>query len=179
MPKNSNILLIRHGEKPLNESANPGLTVAGQERAMAYVIYFQNFMLNSQLIKLDYLFATAQSAHSNRSYLTIQPLAQQLNLKINNTFSDSDEDVDALVRYIQSDQSFNGSNILICWHHEKLLRIAKGLGAGASHHTIPDDWPDGAFGWLIYLSYDASGILTGAATIDQKLMYNDHDHPVP
>ncbi len=174
MPKNANIFLIRHGEKP-TDANDIGLSVAGQERAMAYVIYFQNLQVNSQSIKLHHLFATAQSAHSNRSYLTLQPLALQLNLKINNLFSDSDKDIAAVVTYIQASAEFNETNTLICWHHEKLLEIARGLGALPP--TLPTNWPDEVYGWLIQLSYDANGVLISSTTLEEKLMYNDHhDH---
>lgn len=174
MPRNTNILLIRHGEKP-TDGTDINLNLAGQERAMAYVSYFQNFQINSEVIKLNHLFATAQSTHSNRSYLTILPLAQHLNLQINNSFTDSDKDVAALVNYIQTDPQFNDANILICWHHENLLEIAKGLGA--LPHTLPKDWPGEVFGWLIQLSYNVKGDLITSITLEEKLMYNDHhDH---
>ncbi len=175
MLKNTNIFLIRHGEKP-TEPTDIGLNIAGQERAMAYVIYLQNLQINSQPIKLHHLFATAQSAHSNRSYLTIEPLAHQLNLNINNHFTDSDQDVAALVTYLQTDSRFSEANILICWHHEKLLKIAKGLGVPL--HTLPQSWPDNVYGWLIQLSYDNTGTLTSSTTVEQKLMYDDYDQPV-
>jgi len=173
--KNTNILLIRHGEKP-TEPTDIGLSVSGQERAMAYSIYLQNFQINSEIIKLDHLFATAQSNHSNRSYLTIKPLAQQLNLKINNNFMDSEEDIAALVNYLQTDPQFNSTNILICWHHEKLLQIASALGAPP--HTLPGNWPDEVYGWLVQLSFDANGTLTTSITLEVKLMYDDYGHPV-
>ena len=72
MPKNTNILMIRHAEKP---DSGSDLAVAGQERAQAYVVYFRNYSINSSLVKLDYLFAAANSSASQRPQLTIQPLA--------------------------------------------------------------------------------------------------------
>ncbi len=87
MPKNTNILMIRHAEKP---DSGKGLKVAGQERAQAYVIYFQNYSLGSNLLELDYLFASANSSASHRSRLTIQPLATALGLCINDTYTDTD-----------------------------------------------------------------------------------------
>jgi hypothetical protein len=51
MTKNTNILLIRHAEKP---DSGIGLAVAGQERAQAYVVYFQNYLINSNLVTLNY-----------------------------------------------------------------------------------------------------------------------------
>jgi broad specificity phosphatase PhoE len=173
MPINTNILLIRHAEKPADQS-DSGLNLAGQARAMAYIVYFQNFKINSKLIKLDYLFATAVSGHSNRPYLTIQPLAQTLTLPIDNHFMNTDEEVAALANYLQTDPKFNNANILICWHHEKLLQIADALGA--PHHTLPDDWPDPVYGWLIQLSFDANGRLAESITIEEKLMYDDYEY---
>ena len=72
MPKNTNILMIRHGEKP---KSGTGLAVAGQERAQAYSIYFQNYLLNSSPVKLNHLFAAANSNASHRPVLTITPLS--------------------------------------------------------------------------------------------------------
>ncbi len=175
MPKNANILLIRHAEKPTDLS-DIGLTVQGQERAMAYVIYFQNFQITAKVIQLQHLLATAQSSHSNRSYLTLQPLSHQLQLEIDNRYSDSDKDIVALATYLQTDPRFNEANTLICWHHEKLLQIAAALGASPS--TVPSNWPDEAYGWLIQLSFDAHGAITTSVTIEQKLMYDDHNHPI-
>ncbi len=170
MPKSANILLIRHGEKPLSQTET-GLSIAGQARAMAYIIYFQNFEINSHFIKLDYLFATAPSAHSNRSYLTIEPLAHQLDLKINNNFSNTDQDIAALVHHLLSENKLNNSNILICWHHERLLAMAAALGALPG--TLPADWPPDIFGRLILLSYGADGRVIHSVVVPEKLMFTD------
>ena len=72
MPKDTNILMIRHGEK---RDSGTGLAVPGQERAQAYVIYFQNYSFDSNLVKLNYLFAAADSSESHRPKLTIESLA--------------------------------------------------------------------------------------------------------
>lgn len=87
MPKNTNILMIRHAEKP---DSGSDLAVAGQERAQAYVVYFQNYSINSSLVKLDYLFAAADSSASHRPRLTIQPLAAAIGLDINDKHKDKD-----------------------------------------------------------------------------------------
>jgi hypothetical protein len=57
--------------------------VAGQERAQAYSIYFQNYPINSSPVKLNYLFAAANSNASHRPVLTITPLSTATGLKIN------------------------------------------------------------------------------------------------
>jgi hypothetical protein len=170
VPQNSQILLIRHGEKP-NSQAETGLSVAGQARSMAYVVYFQNFEINSKPIKIDHLFATAPTDHSNRPYLTIQPLAQQLDLKINNQFNNTDQDIAALVKFLLDEQQFNNSNILVCWHHERLLEMAAALGALKG--TLPVDWSPEIFGWVILLSYGAKGEVISSTVIQEKLMFGD------
>jgi len=50
MPKNTNILMVRHAEKP---DSGRDLSVTGQERAQAYAVYFQNYVLNGTLLKLN------------------------------------------------------------------------------------------------------------------------------
>lgn len=170
MPTNSNIILIRHGEKPLNQTET-GLSVAGQARSMAYVVYFQNFEINSQPIKIEHLLATAPTDHSNRPYLTIQPLAQQLGLKINNQFNNTDQDIAALVKFLLEEQQFFNTNILVCWHHERLLEIAAALGAIKG--TLPAEWSPDNFGWVILLSYDAKGEVISSTVIEEKLMFGD------
>lgn len=170
MPRGTNFLLIRHAEKP-DDQNDTGLSVAGQARAMAYVVYFQNFKINSNLLKLDYLFATAHSARSNRPFLTIEPLARQLGLEIINHYENSAEDIEALANYLLTDQTFNDSNILICWHHQQLVRLA--LALGAQKHTLPADWPEEAFGLLIQICFDKAGNLAESGVIRGKLMYTD------
>src|SRR4030095_11581608 len=44
-PKNSVILIIRHAEDPAN---GHGLSARGEQRAEAYINYFQNFTLDSK-----------------------------------------------------------------------------------------------------------------------------------
>ena len=80
MPANTNILMLRHAEKP---DSGTGLAVSGQERAQAYSIYFQNYSLNSLVIKLDFPFAAANSSESHRPRLTIEPLSKAIGVEIN------------------------------------------------------------------------------------------------
>jgi hypothetical protein len=177
MPKNTNILLVRHGEKP-DDKTEIGLSVAGQERALAYTIYFQNLVLDDKPLQFNYLFASHQSPHSNRPFLTLQPLAAQLKLPIDARFQANEDPTTglaALVNYLLTKPHFDHSNLLVCWHHEQLLEMATGLGA--LPHTLPQQWPDEVFGWVLYLSYDANGVVTGSGVIEEKLMFNDHGQP--
>jgi hypothetical protein len=65
MPSNTTVLIIRHAEEPENDS--PELSPVGQARAQAYRAYFQNFVLDSQPMTLDYLFAATDKANPNYS----------------------------------------------------------------------------------------------------------------
>ena len=58
---NTVILVIRHAEKPADGN---GLAPAGKARAKAYVDYFRSFTVDGQPLKLDYLFAAADSKTS-------------------------------------------------------------------------------------------------------------------
>jgi phosphohistidine phosphatase SixA len=175
MPSNTNVFLIRHAEKP---ESGTGLAVAGQERAQAYTIYFQNYSLNSQSIKLDYLFAAADSSESHRPRLTIEPLSKAINIDIDDKHSD--KDYQKVADDILQNSKYDKSNVLICWHHGEILDLAAALG------VVPDDlppasnwpsppWPSDVFGWLLQLCYDDNGniIPTQTLCINEQLMFDD------
>jgi hypothetical protein len=157
MPQNNTILLIRHAEKP--ESGNL-LGIAGQARAQAYVVYFQNYVRNAQPVTLHYLFAAADSDNSHRPRLTITPLANALGLPINDTFKD--KDYQQLAQEIRGDTRYNNTNILICWHHGEILDLAAALGVDADKlphkaqwpkaKPSKKPWPKDVFGWVLQLT---------------------------
>jgi hypothetical protein len=180
MPKNTNILMIRHAEKP---ASGHHLAVAGQERAEAYSIYFQNYQINSEVIKLEYLFAAADSHSSHRPRLTIEPLSKAINLKID--AGTKDKDFATLAAELLNDATYDNSNILICWHHGEILDFAASLLNGA---TLPPSsnfptgkWNPAVFGWVLQLCYDADGKIIPSQTIclNEKLMYDDHGKNPP
>ncbi len=168
MPKNATILMVRHAEKP---ESGTGLAVLGQERALAYVIYFQNYLLNGSLLQINSIFATADSPRSMRPRLTVQPFAEAMGLPIHDQVQDS---------------QYNNSTILICWHHGEILHLAAALGVDAGQ--LPPDslwpskpWPEDVYGWLLQLCYDATGSITPAQTvcINQQLMFDDYGKNPP
>lgn len=167
MPKNTNILIIRHAEKP---ESGTGLAIAGQARAQAYVAYFQNYSLNSNLVTPDYLFAAADSPESCRPRLTIQPLATVLGLEIDDKHKN--KDYQKVVDDILQNLKYNHSNILICWHHGEILDLATALGA----KNLPSCWPDDVFGWVLQICYDDQGSIIPSQMIcgNQQLMYDDY-----
>ena len=88
MLSNTNILLVRHGEKPGDPGKDdpkdgPNLSPAGWQRAEAYIAYFENFAAvavdgsaQTKQVPIDYVFAAADNyLTSYRPRLTISLFA--------------------------------------------------------------------------------------------------------
>jgi broad specificity phosphatase PhoE len=157
---NAVILIIRHGEKPDKGS---GLTAVGQARANALAGYFKNYTLDGQPLKLDCLFAAADSKVSDRPRLTLEPTSKLLGLPINTPFGDMQ--YKELADEIRSKP--HGQHILICWHHGEIPGLVQALGADADRLIPKAKWPDDIFNWVIELRYDFRGRLVAASRINQ------------
>jgi len=153
---NAVILIIRHAEKP---AAGDQLSAAGQARAQAYVNFFKNFTLAGQPLKLDYLFAAADSKVSQRARLTIEPTSKMLGLAIDSEFEDAQ--FQKLADELRAKP--HGKNILICWHHGEIPQLVKALGADPGRLFPKGKWPDEVFNWVVELRYDSNGHLTEAS----------------
>ncbi len=166
---NTTILIIRHAEKPASGNT---LTPAGEKRAEAYVKYFQNFTVDSQPVKLDYLIAAANSTNSHRPYLTINPLAKALGQPIDQRFKA--KEFQELADDLRAKP--HGQHILICWHHGDIPQLTQALGADPKELFATGKWPDDVFCWVIQLRYDANGKLIEAKRINEDLMPGDSEH---
>lgn len=187
MPKNCTILMVRHGEKP---QQGVTLSVAGQARAQAYVAWFAHYILRNTngampataaALQIQHLFATADSASSQRPRLTITPLAQALGKEIHDQFADDEHH--KLAKYILANEKYNGDTLLICWHHGKILELAAELGVQnlPPASNWPQKWPEQVFGWTLQLVFDANGALDPTQTLcfSQQLMYDDYGQNPP
>jgi hypothetical protein len=163
---NTVILIIRHAEKPDDGS---GLSTEGEARAQAYVNYFKTFTLDGQPLKLNCLFAAADSKESRRPRLTLEPMSQALGLPVDLRFKN--KNFQDLADELKSQP--HGHAILIAWHHEKIPALLRALGADSAQVFPKDKWPDSVFGWVIQLRYDADGKLIEAKRIEEKLMPDD------
>src|SRR5262245_49361574 len=83
-PKNSVILIIRHAEDPPN---GHGLSQRGEERAKAYINYFENFTVDSKRREPEAVVVAADSKQSHRPRLTVQPFAKATKLEIDSRFA--------------------------------------------------------------------------------------------
>jgi hypothetical protein len=160
--KNALILIIRHGEK-----ADKGdkLSKAGEKRAKAYVDYFSNFTVDSNPLKLDYLFSTADSKESCRTRLTLEPLSKAIGLPIDSRFRYTD--VQGLAGAIQAKPP--GKQILICWHHGEIPQLVSALGAHSGTLFRDNKWPEDVYDWVIQLRYDANGQVVDAKRIVEDI----------
>jgi hypothetical protein len=164
--QNAVILIIRHAEKP---DAGSGLSAEGEARAKAYVNYFKNLTIDGQPLKLDYIFAAADSNGSQRPRLTITPTSQALGIAIDSRFKD--KNFQELAAEIQSKP--HGKTILISWHHEEIPALLGALGADATQVIPKAKWPEDVFGWLIELRFDENGQLIGTKRINENLLPDD------
>jgi Histidine phosphatase superfamily (branch 1) len=157
--KPKQILIIRHGEKNDNKS-DIHLNARGYARAAALPTLFP-----SRFDTPEFLFASRQSAHSNREVETIAPLARALRLKIDYTFAN--EDYADLARHVLGKPVYAGQTVLICWHHGNIPALAGALGI----EDAPAPWPDMQFDrvWRITFT-DGVPALT---VLPQRLLQGD------
>jgi hypothetical protein len=162
------ILIIRHAEKP---EFGLGLAPEGRARARAYARYFQELRLDSKPLRLDYLVAADDSEHSQRSRLTLEPLAEAIGLKPDLRFQ-ARQSLD-LASELRSRS--HGQTILICWHHREIPDLLRALGADPDRLLPHGQWPAQQFGWVLKLPYDHQGHLIGKETkrIKEHLMPED------
>ncbi len=188
MPPSATILMVRHAEKP---DKGTGLAPTGRQRALAYPSYFESYSPDhgSPPLKIDYIFAAANSDASCRPQLTIMPTAVALNLPIDD--ATADDDYADLAKQIRHGSQYADSVLLICWHHGKLLDLAAELGV-ARHKlpreaTWPKTWPGGpppagtpdVYGWMLVIVSDAHGEIDTSRTrcINERLMPDDNANP--
>jgi len=167
-PKDAVVLIIRHGEKP---DTGRDLSPAGQQRAEAYIHYFQEFTVDSQPLRPNVIFAAKDSKESERPRLTVEPFAKAAKLRIDARFSSNQSpELAAALRATEQ-----GKRILISWHHTDIPDLLRALGAKPKSLLPGGKWPDAVFGWVILLSYDQDGRLIPASTrrINEHLMPGD------
>ncbi len=167
-PKNSVVLIIRHSEDPAN---GHGLAPRGEERAKAYINYFQNFMIDGKRREPEAVLVAADSKQSHRPRLTVEPFAKAANLPIDNRFANKQPtDLVAELR-----ANYQGKVILICWHHGQIPTLLRALGADPETLLPNGKWPRDVFDWVIMVSFDENGRAIPESTrrINEHLLPGD------
>ncbi|MGN8139643.1 flagellar basal body-associated protein FliL [Pseudomonas sp. 22105] len=150
--RNATVLIIRHAEKPTEGSV---LNARGEERARAYADYFNPLKLDGQTLIPERLIAAGDSPESSRSRLTLTPLAERLNLSIEQPYINGE--VHELVKLLR--KSNQAPTVLIAWHHGHINKLLKAFGGDATALMGQRKWPDDVFDWLIVLRFDDEGRL--------------------
>lgn len=166
--KDTVLLIIRHAEKTTNGDL---LSPEGYKRADAYVNYFKNYQVNGQPLKLDYIYAAADSKASKRVRLTVEPLSKATGLKIDNRFAN--KDFQGMVDELE--KQGRGHEVLICWHHGQIANLLKALDADPDKLIPTPKWPEDVYYWMMELHYDSNGRLIAAQTkrVNENLMPGD------
>jgi hypothetical protein len=115
----------------------------------------------------DFIFATAASHHSDRPIETVTPTAAALGLDIDDSYSNSSDDIARLANDILTKSDYAGKVVLICWHHgtiDALATALQGTGAQKWHGSVFDRL------WLM----DYAGSSTPAIQqFGQELLFTD------
>ena len=167
-PKNSVLLIVRHAENPPN---GHGLSPRGEERAKAYINYFQNFIVDSKRLEPNAVVVAADSKHSHRPRLTVQPFAKAANLTIDSRFANKQPaDLAAALR-----ANYQGKVILICWHHGQIPAVLRAFGADPDTLLPNGKWPRNVYDWVIMVSFDENGRVIPESTkrITEHLLQGD------
>ena len=142
------IIIIRHGEKPAEASAQH-LSAQGQERARELVNFFTK---DAHAIKHGLpvaLFASepTRKGTGQRPRETLQPLAKELHLPIQTPFEG--KDFARLARVVLGAKEFNGKTVVICWVHEHMPQLAAALGVTPE----PPKWKEHVYDEAYVITY--------------------------
>jgi phosphohistidine phosphatase SixA len=133
------ILVMRHAEKS-NDPLDPHLTSAGKARAKALAQY-----IPATFGAPKCLFASAASKHSRRPIETLEPLAAQCRLTIDDSYAD--QDYGALAHHLRK----NGGMVVVCWHHGNIPPMMHALEAAAGDY--PNPWKRDVFNLILQLTF--------------------------
>lgn len=155
------VLIVRHAEKPL---LGRDLTPTGEARANAYIHYFEPFHDGGFNLRVNALFAGADSADSVRPRLTLEPLSHATRLPLDSSISTKDPA--ALVSLLRTQR--HGNHPLVAWRHGSIPALLTAFGASPS--LLPDGkWPNDTYDWVIVLTFDRTGQLHSSRLIRENL----------
>ena len=155
------VLIVRHAEKPL---LGRDLTRTGQARAQAYIHYFEPFRDGGVHLRINALYAGADSADSVRPRLTLEPLSHATGLPLDSTVSTKDPA--ALVTLLRS--TSHGNHPLVAWRHGSIPALLTAFGASPT--LLPDSkWPNETYDWVIVLTFDSAGHLRSQRLVKETL----------
>lgn len=161
------ILIVRHGEKPLVGDEGIHLSERGQQRAQALAEFFVSHpeMNNNGMAVAVYAASPKLPTGSVRAYETIAPTAVRLGLVVDNGFKSGEED--AIAKDILSNRAFDGKTVIICWVRDELPLLGTALGVESKL-----SWPSSVFDRVWKITYDSRGVAS-LKTVQQRLLPGD------
>ncbi len=156
------VLIVRHAEKP---ESGTGLTARGEARARLYAKYFDPFHEDGTTVKVDSLYAGADSEKSMRPRLTLEPLSKATGMPLHTKVGTKDPE--ALVQELKTEP--HGKHPLIAWRHGEIPDLLSAFGV-APETLLPNrKWPDEVFDWVIVLTTGADGHVASAKLVHEHL----------
>ena len=180
------IMVIRHAEKPSNDSPDEGvtqegerdkesLTVKGWQRAGALAALFapaHSSFHHPSLAVPQFLYASKPIRRngSRRPVETITPLAEKLAIRTNTHFSK-----------LESDQMLEevflcDGVVLICWQYEFIPKIANYILG--NNKTTPQHWPEDRFDMVWVFDKDSASTRYSFKQVPQNLLMGDWATPI-
>ncbi len=148
----SQVLVIRHGEKPKDRTAKH-LSEAGRERADRLVEYVKNNPEVKTIGSPAVLVAAlpTKDGGGQRTSETLEPLAKDLKLGIETPFQS--EHSEKLAQLLLSGKEYDGKIVLVCWTHERIPELIDALGV----HPAPAKMADDSYDPVYVISYGPNG----------------------
>lgn len=163
---NNTVLIVRHAEKP---PQGRELTPAGEARARAYATYFEPFNQDGFNVRVDALYAGADSSGSIRPRLTLEPLSQATGLALNTAIGTKDPT--GLVALLRNQA--HKPHPLIAWRHGGIPTLLEAFGASPVELLPGAKWPDDTFDWVIVLGFDSHGHLAEQKLVKEHLTVHE------
>ena len=180
------IMLIRHAEKPVKDSAPYGvnsegerskesLEVRGWQRAGALANLLapaNGHLQHAALAKPQFLFASKplRRKGSKRPLETLIPLAQKLAIRINSNFQRAEFE-----SMLEEALSCKGV-VLICWQREYIPEIASHILG--NEKIAPSDWPEDCYDMIWVFDLSRSSMKYRFKQVPQKLLGGDLTTPI-
>jgi broad specificity phosphatase PhoE len=187
-PKAPKIMVIRHAEKPTDqtagvkqtgESSSHDLIVRGWQRAGALACLFapaRGPLQDPLLAMPEFIFASAAAddpdsgnSRSRRSQETVMPLAQLLRVEVNLNFSKGQE-----VELAAAARQCSGP-VLIAWQHENIRAIAQAI---LGDDRAPQNWPGGRFDLVFVFTLNPVDGTYSFVEVMQRLLAGDSADPI-
>lgn len=180
------ILLLRHAEKPDGSETHIGLTAEGHEDPKSLTIrgwqragalaalLAPNPLIRARLPVPQRIYASAfrkGGGHSRRPEQTVEPLAQKLGCQVDLTWALHQEKAFGAALAVET------GTALVCWQHQGLAELARAIAAPQSLSEIPSDWtwPDTCYDIIWSLRRDGPDKPWHFSEHCQALLSGDRD----